>query len=126
MFNKIAYSAIADELRKRIPEFDGYVHEAHNPIIYLGFFIDFLKENIIDETIVKREATFLNDMVDTQDQDVDILLEDVFLNIFSMFKEHDVSTEKILKNFNSNTLEMYHDTVRIWLKANSESSLTSE
>lgn len=118
MTNRLNYLNLIDCLKQRVPEFKGYDHLIENKIVYFTFFVDFLINNYSNDVIMKESASFVNDMADSEDEELEIILDDFFLNIYSSFKEQDKPPNKFLSKLSPKALNRFNHSVALWLKGN--------
>ena len=112
---------VVQNLKEWFPEFRGYEEDEGLPMAYFNFFTIFLLNHLSDAEVVEKDASFINVLTECGDSSLDSLLDDFFINLYTLSRERQAGIDIFLDQLSSKSKKIYDINVELWLKGNSES-----
>jgi hypothetical protein len=117
----LTYQNIIEFVDDHIPEFNKYKDDEElreNKMAYFTYLAIFIERQLGDEEVTRRVASLINEMAESTDIDVEILLDDFLLSLWTESQVHKLTLESLLNQLSTEAKESYFLNVQLWLQGN--------
>lgn len=118
MEKKISYSNLIEKMKEEFPEYSGNPDDEQHKMVYFTFFMLYVLDNFSNNELLSKAAELINKMAVSGDIDLDGILDDAFLTLYSGCRERGLSVELLVSKFSERAKTFYGESVTAWKKGN--------